>query len=99
MSFLKKALSIDDNYIKNVLILKSPKQTNKFKYKELFSLTPYNLKINNNNNYKEIDIDINEDKILSSFNENLKSKKTKISKTLLFYNTGKFDIPLLSNFS
>ena len=94
--YIKRALSIDDeNYFKNVIIYKSPKQNNKSKYKELF-ITPNNLKtINFVNEIKNNDII--ENKKITKFN-NGKKLKIKTNK-LLFYNTGNFDIPLLSNLS
>ena len=98
--YIKKALSIDDNYTKKVFIYRSPKSNTKTK--EIFYSTPNNNNILNVNNYKNKYNKTKEDKMVSSFDINekdLKIQNTKISKKLMFYNTGKFDIPLLSDIS
>ena len=102
LSYIKHSLSIDDdNYIKNVLIYKSPRKENKFKEKEIICSMPNNIKTINVIGYNEKNIETKS--IINSYNSNknlnIKPKKKKIAKKLLFYNTGKFDIPLLSNVS
>ena len=99
LSFLKQSLDIDDDqYIKNVVICESPKTQSKIKTNELLYVTPKNIKTinlfksNGTNNKKG-------DNYLTSYKKQkiIKNDIPKIIKKIIFYDTGKFDIPLLSS--
>ena len=84
----KRSLSIDDNYRQKVFICSSPKNeiTNRYKTKELLFLTPTKNKSVNNNKFN----------IGPEQKQFLKKNNIRIIKKVFLYDTGKFDIPLLS---
>ena len=84
----KRSLSIDDNYRQKVFICSSPKNeiTSRYKTKELLFLTPTKNKSVNNNKFN----------IGPEQKQFLKKNNIRIIKKVFLYDTGKFDIPLLS---
>ena len=94
--YIKKSLCIDDNdYIKKLFICKSPKIERKSKTKNFFSFTRNDIKtinIDDSNNY------LKTNKIITlCYNMKKLKKKIKKPKYLVFYDTGKYDIHLISN--
>ena len=82
LQYEKRSLSIDDDNYKRKIYICSPKigENKRYKTKEIFFLTPKkNEEININKSAKKL----------------LKNKNIKIFKKILFYDTGKFEIPLL----
>ena len=98
--FIKKSLDIDDNYMKKVFICESPRHQNKYGSNDLICLTP-------TNNIKSIGIysskkknnKINKGTMFNSLYKTEKLNKfiPKVLKKVIFYDTGKFNIPLLSD--
>ena len=82
LQYEKRSLSIDDDNYKRKIYICSPKigENKRYKTKEIFFLTPKkNEEFNINKSAKKL----------------LKNKNIKIFKKILFYDTGKFEIPLL----
>jgi len=81
----KRSLSIDDDYKQKVFICSSPKNKirNRYKTKELLVLTPRKNKTINKYN--------------SDQKQFFKKNHIRILKKVFLYDTGKFDIPLLSD--
>ena len=82
----KRSLSIDDDYKQKVFFCSSPKNKirNRYKTKELLVLTPRKNKTINNKYYTDQ-------------KQFLKRNNIRIIKKVFLYDTGKFDIPLLSD--
>ena len=94
--YIKKSLCIDDNdYIKKLFICKSPKIERKCKSKNFFSFTRNDIKTIN---IDDSDNNLKTNKIITlCYNMKHLKKKIKKPKYLVFYDTGKYDIPLISN--
>ena len=84
--YVKRSLSIDDDYKQKVFFCSSPKNKNRNRYKtkELLVLTPRKNKTINNKYYTDQ-------------KQFLKRNNIRIIKKVFLYDTGKFDIPLLSD--
>ena len=100
VSFIKKSLDIDDNYMKKVFICKSPRQ-NKYGSNELFCLTPNNIKSIGIYSGKKKKNKLNKGTMFNSLHTNpkLNTFVPKVLKKVIFYDTGNFNIPLLSDIS
>ena len=99
ISFIKKSLDIDDNYMKKVFICESPIHHNKYGSNDLICLTPNNIKSigiysNQRKNNKK-----NKGTMFNSLYKKPKLNKfiPKVLKKVIFYDTGNFNMPLLSD--
>jgi CRP-like cAMP-binding protein len=99
ISFIKKSLDIDDNYMKKVFISVSPKNHNKYGSNDLICLTPNNVKSIGLYSNKRKSNKINKGTMFNSLHTTVKLNKfiPKVLKKVIFYDTGNFNIPLLSD--
>ena len=97
---IKQSLSIDDSYMKNVYIYKKSDELKKLKYGNSFDFDRKDREIKKN--YYEEDsfsfFNSEKTKKKKSINssKSIKGKKYGLQTKAIFYDTGKFDIPLLS---
>ena len=99
ISFIKKSLDIDDNYMKKVFICESPKNPNKYSLNNLIGLTPNNMKSIGIYSSQRKNNKIDKGTMFNSLHTKPKLNIfiPKVLKKVIFYNTGNFDMPLLSD--
>jgi len=101
ISFIKKSLDIDDNYMKKVFICESPKHQNKYGSNDLICLTPNNIKSISIYSSNKKNNKINKGTMFNSLYPipKLNIFTPKVLKKVIFYDTGNFNMPLLSDIS
>lgn len=101
ISFIKKSLDIDDNYMKKVFICESPKHQNKYGSNDLICLTPNNIKSIGIYSSNQKNNKINKGTMFYSLypKPKLNIFTPKVLKKVIFYDTGNFNMPLLSDIS